>query len=69
MSEYQERVKAVFPHRIEIGTMPAPGGSTYVVVGFTMESNGYKACFALTTIEAASLSHELAESVRDLEGQ
>ena len=34
--EYQESVKAAFPHRIEVGTIPGAGDSTFVVVGFEL---------------------------------
>lgn len=59
MDEYQEVVRAAFAERIEVGTMPAPGEGTYVLVGYTL-SNGYKACFALTTLEARRLALGLA---------
>jgi hypothetical protein len=67
-AEYQEHVQAAFPHRVEVGTIPGAGGSTFVVVGFTLETNGYKACFALTTIEAQALSRELANTAAEVEG-
>jgi hypothetical protein len=62
---YKEQVKGVFPDRVEVGTMPGAGDSTYIVVGFTLD-DGFKACFALTTLEAGSLAMQLAEQVEDL---